>query len=336
MLDNQGEQPLISVIVPVYNVAEYLPECVDSIINQTYKNLEIILVDDGSTDACPDICDDYAKRDSRIRVIHKKNGGLSDARNAGLDICTGEWIGFVDSDDYIAPSMYEKMYAVAIKNYADVVACYSTRDAKIKLDTDGISNVLVFEQREKMIEYMFLGKYGGLVVSVCVKLYKKQLFDSIRFPVGRTTEDGFIVVDLVNITSKMVVLTNTLYYYRVRAGSITKVRFYYDNIWDTVEAYKYNLSIIQKLYPSIRKIGELRLEWAYRVNIGQALETIDAKEHMNTIDNMYREAKPYLLRSLINKHMRLKGKMATAILLFFPFSWYLKIKKWHCKLKNLK
>lgn len=334
ILENRGEQQLISVIVPVYNVAEYLPECVDSIINQTYKNLEIILVDDGSTDACPDICDEYAKRDSRIRVIHKENGGLSDARNAGLDICTGEWIGFVDSDDYISPFMYEKMYAIAIKNSADVVACYATRDARVKLDSNGSFNTLVFDQREKMIEYIFLGKYGGSFVSVCVKLYKKHLFDSIRFPVGRTTEDGFIVVDLINITSKMVVLTNILYYYRVRIGSITNARLYYDNIWDTVEAYKYNLSIIQKLYPSIRKIGEIRLAWAYRVNIGRALETIDAKEHMNKIEFMYREAQPYLLRSFINPYMSFKHKIAAAILLFFPFSWYLKIKKWKCKLKQ--
>ena len=103
-------EPLISVIVPVYKVEQYLDECVQSIINQTYKNLEIILVDDGSPDRCPEMCDEYARQDSRIKVIHKPNGGLSSARNAGIDIARGEYIGFVDSDDYIAHDMYEKLY----------------------------------------------------------------------------------------------------------------------------------------------------------------------------------------------------------------------------------
>lgn len=114
---------MISTIIPVYNVDNYLPKCVDSIINQTYKNLEIILVDDGSLDRCPDICDEYAKKDKRIIVIHKKNGGLSDARNAGLEIAKGEYISFIDSDDYINEHMYEDMLS-AIENVdADLCIC---------------------------------------------------------------------------------------------------------------------------------------------------------------------------------------------------------------------
>ena len=113
---------MISTIIPVYNVDNYLPKCVDSIINQTYQNLEIILVDDGSLDRCPDICDEYAKKDKRIKVIHKKNGGLSDARNAGLEIAKGEYISFIDSDDYINEHMYEDMlfdeYATAMTKNA--------------------------------------------------------------------------------------------------------------------------------------------------------------------------------------------------------------------------
>ena len=102
---------LISVIIPIYNVEAYLDECIASVIAQTYSNLEIILVDDGSPDNCPQMCDEWAAKDSRIRVIHKENGGLSDARNAGIDIATGEYIAFVDSDDWIVPEMYEKMLA---------------------------------------------------------------------------------------------------------------------------------------------------------------------------------------------------------------------------------
>ena len=113
----------ISVIVPIYNVEQYLRKCIDSIINQTYKNLEIILVDDGSWDNSPRICDEYAKRDNRIKVIHKKNGGLADARNTGLKMITGNYISFIDSDDYIEKTMYEKMIKVILKYNADIIEC---------------------------------------------------------------------------------------------------------------------------------------------------------------------------------------------------------------------
>ena len=114
---------LISVIVPIYNVEKYLERCVESIINQTYKNLEIILVDDGSPDNCPQMCDDYAKKDSRIKVVHKKNGGLSDARNAGMKVATGEYVSFIDSDDYISLDFYETLLETIVDNDSDIVEC---------------------------------------------------------------------------------------------------------------------------------------------------------------------------------------------------------------------
>ena len=115
--------PLISVIVPIYNVEKYLDRCVDSIINQTYKNLEIILVDDGSPDNCPQMCDDYAKKDSRIKVVHKENGGLSDARNVGMEVATGEYVSFIDSDDYISLDFYETLLETIVDNDSDIVEC---------------------------------------------------------------------------------------------------------------------------------------------------------------------------------------------------------------------
>ena len=114
---------LISVIVPIYNVEKYLQKCVDSIINQTYKNLEIILVDDGSPDNCPKMCDDYAEKDSRIKVVHKENGGLSDARNVGMEVATGEYVSFIDSDDYISLDFYETLLETIVDNDSDVVEC---------------------------------------------------------------------------------------------------------------------------------------------------------------------------------------------------------------------
>lgn len=124
--------PLISVIVPIYNVEKYLARCVDSIVNQTYKNLEIILVDDGSPDRCPKMCDDYAEKDSRIKVVHKKNGGLSDARNAGMAVATGEYISFIDSDDYVSDDFFECLLDVMNKENSDIAEC-----SVVKLYEDG-------------------------------------------------------------------------------------------------------------------------------------------------------------------------------------------------------
>ena len=134
------KQPLISVIVPVYNVENYLPRCLDSIINQTYTNLEILLVDDGATDNSGKLCDEYAQKDNRIRVFHKENGGVSSARNMGLDNATGEYIAFVDSDDYIDKCMYEIMLNSSVQNNADIVVCgYLSQSIKTKkaAQTDG-------------------------------------------------------------------------------------------------------------------------------------------------------------------------------------------------------
>ena len=130
---------LISIIVPVYNVEKYIHECVDSIINQTYKNIEIILVDDGSPDNCGKICDEYAKKDNRIKVIHKPNGGLSDARNHGIDVANGEWLMFIDSDDWIEPNMAEKLLHSALNNKADLA----------------ISSVILFDEEKEYIPEHF-------------------------------------------------------------------------------------------------------------------------------------------------------------------------------------
>lgn len=329
MTESQGKQPLISVIVPVYNVAEYLPECVDSIINQTYKNLEIILVDDGSTDACPDICDEYAKRDSRIRVIHKKNGGLSDARNAGLDICTGEWIGFVDSDDYIARDMYEKLYASAVEVQADVSVCQSIKDKngklsyyKYKRETEVLSSM------EEMINRMFCG--GTQTISACLKLYRKTIFSNLRFPVGKTNEDAFLILSILEKISKMVIIPHALYYYRLRIGSITNVKSWNNNIWDTVLAYKHNISIIRTKYPNNLKEGICRLGWAYRTSIGLAIQTEDFENHMSEI-KMYRDSfKKDFFEFLLNPFVGIRGKIDTILVVTMPLNVYAMIRKYFC------
>ena len=212
--------PLISVIVPVYKVDAFLDECVNSIVNQTYTNLEIILVDDGSPDKCPEICDAWAEKDSRVKVIHQKNAGVSFARNAGLDLAEGDYIGFVDSDDYIAPDMYQVMME-ALKGSTKKMACcspYFVTDQG-KLIREGVQP----SQREmsiaKAIDEVF---WMRVEVAVWGKLYDRAIFEDIRFPVGETNEDFPLVIPTIVKANGMAHVQRCLYYYRQRAGSITK------------------------------------------------------------------------------------------------------------------
>ena len=188
----------ISVIVPIYKVEKYIHRCIDSIINQTYKNLEIILVDDGSPDSCPRICDEYAKKDKRIKVIHKENGGLSDARNKGVDIATGDYIAFVDSDDYIHPNMYEVLIYELEKNNSDIALCkYKIvyEKSKIKTEIDGKFEVYSLNNLQAL-DSMY-GKDGVDFIVAWNKLYKKDLFNKIRYPVGKIHEDEYTTYKLL-------------------------------------------------------------------------------------------------------------------------------------------
>lgn len=206
---------LISVIVPVYNVEKYLRKCVDSILAQTYTNLEIILVDDGSPDNCGKICDEYAAKDSRIKVIHQENGGLSAARNAGLDVATGDYIGFVDSDDYIAPDMYEKLYQ-AIEIYNSDIALCGFKKFELESRTEVYEKKLLY--RDEFLKELLLENIKSYAWN---KLYKKSLFDNVRFPEGELFED-LKIMHLIGEKVSAVSFTNKiLYYYRIRQGSIT-------------------------------------------------------------------------------------------------------------------
>lgn len=178
---------LISVIVPIYKVEAYLRRGIDSILAQDYPNMEVILVDDGSPDNCGKICDEYAKKDTRIRVIHKTNGGVSSARNAGLDVAKGEYISFIDSDDSILPYMYSTMIKVIENNNLDIVTCGVQRiklGEKIK-ETYGDGSVRIVDGREALIDC--LANDGAAVWN---KVYAKKAIGDVRFPVGRVFEDS--------------------------------------------------------------------------------------------------------------------------------------------------
>lgn len=213
------EYPLISVIVPVYKVEAYLDACVQSIVDQTYKNLEIILVDDGSPDQCPQMCDGWAKKDPRIMVIHKKNGGASTARNAALDIARGEYVGFIDSDDYIAENMYEELLQ-AIKSSGKGIACCSalavSENGKV-LSKKSVPDKRVMDI-DQALDAIF---YLQADVSVWSKLYDRTIFEHLRFPEGETNEDFPVTVPSVVKAQGMVHVQQYLYYYRQRGGSVT-------------------------------------------------------------------------------------------------------------------
>ena len=217
---------LVSIIVPIYGVEEYLSKCIDSIINQTYKNLEIILVDDGSPDKCPDICDAFEKKDERIKVIHKKNGGLSDARNAGIDTAHGDYFVFVDSDDWIENTMVEHLLFACKKYNVEMATC-------ARYITDGHSTrAVAFNgparaySAEEALNEILLGK--SMDVAAWDKIYVRNLFDDIRYPVGENNEDIAVFYKIVDAAGKVAHCGTNEYYYRSRPGSITKLKYSID------------------------------------------------------------------------------------------------------------
>lgn len=225
---------LISVVVPVYNVEKYLDKCVASIVNQTYKNLEIILVDDGSTDSSPAICDEWAQKDNRIKVIHKKNGGLSSARNAGIELASGDYLAFVDSDDYISRNMCLKLYESLLKENADMSIC-----GVEKVYSDGrkseFGNIPDGRLTQKMFFDSMQGKCGWCWVVAWNKLYKKYIFEDLRYPDGKLYEDDFIIHKIISKTKAIAAVSDSMYYYYQRSGSIISGAYTINNL-DSVEA----------------------------------------------------------------------------------------------------
>ena len=218
---------LITVIVPIYNVELYLCKCVDSIINQTYKNIEIILVDDGSTDSCGEICDSYVEKDSRIKVIHKQNGGLSDARNAGIEILTGKYVTFIDSDDWVEATYVEQLYKLIVENNADLSVCdFYCIDSENYIYNLPATDMKVFVwNREEAISMLLT--VNKMSTSAWGKLYKSKFFteNNIRFPKGKLFEDIPVTYKIVLEADKIVFGNYALYNYFVRQQSISNTSF---------------------------------------------------------------------------------------------------------------
>ena len=239
---------LISMIVPVYKVEPYLDKCVRSIVEQTYKNLEIILVDDGSPDNCPAMCDAWASKDSRIKVIHKENGGLSDARNVGLAVAIGEYISFIDSDDWIEPDFIRELYDAMERTGAEIAECGTTY-------VDEAGNVL--RQRsvvpiacmDKLEALRRLVLEDGIYQTVWNKLYRRAVIEGVLFEKGKHHEDDFWTYQIFDRIEKLAVVERPMYYYLQRSGSIIGAGYTIKRL-DGLEARFLRMQYLQK-YPEL-------------------------------------------------------------------------------------
>lgn len=311
---------LISIIVPVYNVEKYLKKCVDSIVNQTYKNLEIILVDDGATDNSGKICDELVELDNRIKVYHKKNGGLSDARNYGVERATGDYIGFVDSDDYIDAEMYEKLYEAIKKENVDVAECNLkiVYPEKTDLFTDQ-KYYQICNKQEYLEEYLKIEKIFG---SACVRLTKADIARKLKFPVGKLYEDTYYAYDLIGIVDKYVIVDNPYYNYLMRENSITNAKFN-PRIFDLIEIVEKFHTNIYKNYPSLKEAADCRKMYAYFSVLNSILLEEDFKNNSfyKQIIDYFKEEYTKLLR---NKYITRNRKLSI-LLIKFSINLYRKV-----------
>lgn len=306
----QNNPPLLSIIVPVYNILEYLPRCVHSIMAQTYTNLEILLVDDGSTDGTGELCDTLAKEDERIRVLHKENGGSSSARNLGISQAKGEYFGFVDSDDYIAPDMYECLYRG--------IAEYGMKMSQIgrdEIDEQGelLPNICepptepVCIKSEDFLRELLMHRGD---CSFCTKLVHRDLFRKQGFPLGRLNEDFYLLIHMLAEIEGLVSLPGQAYhvFYRIGSNSRKANKETFSRVFgDCVDNADVVSEIVAKDYPNLRKVALRfgvfqRLEYLLHIPISQ----------MNKENTQYRAVVKWLrknwVRGVSNSYLTVKNK----------------------------
>ena len=302
---------LVSVIVPVYNVQEFVGECIESIINQTYTNMEIILVDDGSTDQSGVICDEYAKKDKRISVIHKENGGLSDARNAGVIQAKGEYISFVDSDDYLAPETISKFYKELNLHDCDIAVCNIMR-----FYDDGTTDEFYVPTYETTI-LKGNDKFETLKQpSVCNKLFKAKLFTDIKFPKGKFYEDTFVYHVLAYRAKKIVLTGYAGYWYRLRKSSILGEQKINEKYFDAVEAiWERTCFLIEKDVHPYAEEACLSL-YVATANVEKYLtKNCSNTVKLHKVREQYKTAYDYLMT---NKNTGIKQKIRLVLLKVIP------------------
>jgi glycosyltransferase involved in cell wall biosynthesis len=290
-------EELISVIIPVYKVEEYLGRCVDSVLRQTYGNLEIILVDDGSPDRCGEICDEYAVKDSRVVALHKKNGGLSDARNQGLKVCRGEYITFVDSDDWVDENYIMKLYMLLKETDSDISVCNFIRTTREDVQPDDSQEkVRVFtnlEALDSLESKTDIDLYVQLVVA-WGKLYRKELFEGITFPVGKLHEDEFTTYKLLYRANRIALTSAQLLYYWQREDSIMGVGFNARGNIEGTEALKERAEFYKKAGLLSLSSRAYKMAFLKSVVLSNRSSEIDRPEYRAKLENNLAELKKEL------------------------------------------
>ena len=318
----------VSVIVPVYNVENYLEKCIQSIISQSFKNLEIILVNDGSTDKSKEICEEFAKKDERIILLNQENQGVSAARNFGLDNCTGNYISFVDSDDYIAFDMIEFLVNNIEKNKSDISTCghynCKLRNGSLECSCYKNSNESGTLSSSQSLQECLIG--GKLSMMPVDKLYKRHLFDDIRFPIRTFYEDSAIIPLIMTKISKVHYSFNPKYFYFRHENSITTRKFQMSNL-DIIKVNKINYDMIKEKYSYALKHAEFRLFWSYLCVIDKIIYSNSSCSEFQEILNIVKKNK---LIILINPFFTLKRKLLN-FLLIINFTLYKKIIKYFGK-----
>ena len=275
---------LISIIIPVYNVEKYLDKCIDSVVNQTYTNLEIILVNDGSTDNSPEICNVWADKDNRIKVINKENGGLSDARNTGLAAANGVFIAFVDSDDYLVPDMYEKLINTIYQTESDIALCkfryvYETEQYSLcSADSYDITEYTAFNAMSALID-------DRIRQVVWNKLYRSEIAKDIMFDVGKFHEDEFWSYKAIGNASKIAEIDYTGYNYLQRANSIMNNDYSLRRL-DALEAKCLRQTYLDSEYPELSDKGRINLIFFAIYNGQMALKHLNKSEKKAAFDQL--------------------------------------------------
>lgn len=316
------EEELISVILPIYNVEKYLEKCLKSVINQTYKNLEIILVDDGSKDNSPKICDEYAVKDKRIVVIHKSNGGLSDARNAGIEIAKGKYITLIDSDDYVEEDYVQFLYQLIKENNAEMSICSHTvlytNGTRIEKET---GEHLVLDPKTTLEKILY---DEGIDLSAWAKMYKKELFDNVKYPKGRIFEDAATTYLLIDKCKKIVLGSESKYYYIIRDNSITTKGFSPKKM-QLIDSTQEMCDYVKNKYPDLEKAADRRLMYAYLATLSQLANCKDKypEEQKKLMEYIKQNRKKALKDKRIKKRDRIALYSTIFGFAFYKFVWKL-------------
>ena len=309
----------LSVIVPIYNVEKYLEQCVNSIINQTYTNLEIILVDDGSNDGCREMSEAYAKQDERIVVIHKANGGLSDARNAGIDRATGDYLAFIDADDYIDRTMFFSMISALEATRADIAICnFDCVDEEGALidEKNREARIVAGELTSGQALDMLCKTWGHYYVIACNKIYKKELFKELRFSNGKLHEDEFIVHEVFSRMEKMICLEEAFYKYVQRNDSITKVSYSIRHL-DAVEALFLRTRFFINANSEYNAKYTFALATGIFIKLVQSIELQD-EAYANRVNEL-RTMCRYIFRDIPKTYFRFKLWFKCFFIIYCPY-----------------